>query len=392
MKVYEAVSVCSGAMGQDLGFEATGRVRLVAAVERDKHCCDTIRINRDAGRVGPGLRLYHADLERLDPQAVMADLGLRPGELPILVGSPPCQAFSWAGKRRGSADPRGLVSWQYLWWLEALRPAVFVAENVPGLLTARASGSHAKGSLLARWADDLPAGYRLDVVRVNAADYGVPQFRDRIFLIGNRLGLAVQFPAPTHGPPGSALAPWRTVRDALNELPEGDAAGLAYSERDRRIYDLVPPGGNWRSLPQDFALTRLGRACASNTGGRTGWWHRLSWDEPSPALLTRPNRSREARCHPHASRPLSVAEYARIQCFPGGWVFSGPVSERYRQIGNAVPPPLGAAAGVAAVRLLDEAAAGGGEAASDHVRFLDTRTCRRRPKRKTVQGANFEEG
>lgn len=375
---YEAVSVCSGVMEFDLGLDRTGRFRLLAAVEKDGSCCDAIRANRDAGRLEGDLRLYEADLERLDPRQVMADLGLGCGELPVLVGAPPCQSYSSAGKRKGVADPRGLLLWQYLWWLEAFRPQVFVLENVTGLLSARLSPRHPPRSLLRRWLDDLPAEYRADIFTVNAADYGVPQFRQRVIVIGNRHGLTATFPRPTHGPAGTGLPPWRTLRDALHELAEREPLGLAYCERHRRVLDLVPPGGCWRDLPDEVARESMGAAYHSTKGGRSAWWRRLHWDRPSPCLLTSPVRSMNSLCHPDITRPLTVREYAAIQCFPPEWEFRGTVTSQYRQIGNAVPVPLGKAAGIAAASLLDSiesCAAGNREV--PRFRFVDMRTCKR---------------
>lgn len=342
---HTAVSLFSGAMGFDLGLERTGRFRVLAAVERDAACCAAIRANHAAGRVGgPDFRLYERGVEALEPDRVMADLGLEPGALDLLCGGPPCGPYSHAGRRRGVRDPSGLAAWQFLWCLKALRPRAFVLENVPGLLSARLSRAGAKGSVLRELLSDVPAAYRVDVVVANAADYGAAQTRRRVFLVGNRLSRTARLPLPTHGPRGSGLPSYRTLREALAGLPSPDLVGARYSARRRAALARVPPGGNWRDLPADVARAEMGKAYF-HSGGRPGWFRRLSWDEPAPTLTTDPAAAMVCRCHPDEVRPLTVAECARLQGFPDDWVFSGTMAEQYRQIGNAVPVPLGEAVG-----------------------------------------------
>ena len=132
-------------MGLDLGLEQTGRFVPLASVETVPAFCETIRVNRDSGRISnPNLIVYEGDIRDLDASQVMSDLGLRPGELDLLAGGPPCQSFSTSGKRGTVQDPRGTLLWHYLRFVEALRPKMFVMENVRGLMSAAIRHRHIK--------------------------------------------------------------------------------------------------------------------------------------------------------------------------------------------------------------------------------------------------------
>src|SRR5215203_5808845 len=133
---YTVVSLFSGAMGLDIGLEQTGRFRTLACVEKEPAFCETIRRNRDAGRLSPDLQLFEGDITDLDPADVLRMTGLKPGDLDLLVGGPPCQSFSTAGRRRTTEDPRGTLLWQFLRFVDALKPKFFLMENVRGLLSA----------------------------------------------------------------------------------------------------------------------------------------------------------------------------------------------------------------------------------------------------------------
>ena len=353
MNQYSVVSLFAGGMGLDLGLHRTGWFRLLAAVEQDKAACETIRTNHAAGRIGgEGFRLYEGNIESLDPDAVLDDLGLRPGDLDLVVGGPPCGSYSHAGRRRGIRDVNGLQLWQFLWFVEAFRPRCWVMENVTGLLSARLSPAAPTGSVLRRLLADIPDEYRADVLVANAADYGTPQIRRRVLVIGNRLGRTVSLPLPTHGPAGTGLLPHRTFLEAIVGLREPTVAVARYTAKRQAVLDQVPAGRNWRALPTEVAREAMGKSY-HGSGGRPGWFRRLAWDEPAPTLTTDPSAVMVCRCHPEESRPLSVTEYARLQGFPDEWAFCGKMAEQYRQIGNAVPVPLGKVVGQMVTVLLD---------------------------------------
>lgn len=371
---FTMVSLFTGAGGLDVGLAATDRFDLLATVELQETFCKSLRRNQEKGLFGtPDTRIVQADLSTYTPQELMASLGIEPGELDVLVGGPPCQSFSTAGRRGGVQDPRGQLIWNYLDFVRELRPKVFLMENVRGLLSAalehrpiaqRPSSGGAPlrpeeqpGSVFDLWLSDaLDIGdgeYRVDTFEVNAVNYGAPQLRERVLVFGNRLDRVTPFLAPTHAHDQEDLAPYRTLREALDGLEESDPVMLDFSPRKKSYLNLVPTGGNWRSLPDDVARESMGRAYYAK-GGRSGWWRRLSWDLPSPTITTMPNHSSTSMCHPEATRVLSVAECARVQEFPDGWEFLGTVSEQMKQVGNAVPARLGSVAGEALIRLIDD--------------------------------------
>jgi DNA (cytosine-5)-methyltransferase 1 len=370
---YNVISLFSGAMGLDLGLERTGRFRVIACIEKDKASCDTIRANLAAGRLHPKLQVYEADICQLDPLHVLADCGLCPGEVDLLVGGPPCQPFSTAGKRGTARDARGTLQWDFLRFVEAMRPRFFIMENVRGLLSAALrhrpmaqrperggpplDPDEMPGSVVRLFASDLGAiegnPYHMDCFEVNAVNYGAPQLRERAIFVGNRYSAAVDFPNPTHGPnPSEYVKPWRTLRDAIVGIDKSGDVVMDFSPRKKSYLSLVPPGSNWRSLPLSLQRESMGKAWAAK-GGRSGWWRRLSFDLPCPTLVTMPNHASTALCHPTEVRALSMREYAAIQEFPSDWEFCGTPGQQYAQIGNAVPLKLGEIAGATVAEKLD---------------------------------------
>jgi DNA (cytosine-5)-methyltransferase 1 len=365
---FKVVSLFSGGMGLDLGLERTGRFRLLACVEKVPAFCATIRRNRD-------VPVYDQDITSLDPDQLMEDLGLEPGGLDLLIGGPPCQSFSTTGRRGTVQDPRGTLLWQFLRFVERLRPRYFLMENVRGLMSAALRHRPIKdrpekggpplapderpGSVIARFLADLHDEYRLDCFEVNAVNYGAPQLRERALFIGNRFNRLVEFPEPTHGPAeecaesGGKLQSFRTLRDALEGLVETDPVIMDFSPRKKRYLAMVPPGSNWRSLPPEVARESMGKAYVAK-GGRSGWWRRLTFDLPCPTIVTMPNHAGTALCHPIETRALTLRECARVQGFPDDWAFCGTTQEQYAQVGNAVPVRLGEICGELLANELDD--------------------------------------
>ncbi|VTU15668.1 Modification methylase HaeIII [Variovorax sp. PBL-H6] len=378
-KKYNVISLFSGAMGLDIGLEQTGRFELLACVEKVPSFCETIRVNRAAGRLRPDLKVFEGDISDLDPAEVLSACGLKPGELDVLVGGPPCQSFSTAGRRMSTQDPRGTLLWQYLRFVEYMQPKFFLMENVRGLLSAALkhrpiaerperggaplSSDELPGSVVRLFAEDMQNiasvagfGYHMDCFEVNAVNYGAPQLRERALFIGNRYNVVVDFPNPTHGPgrsipaqsslieKTSPLRPWKTLGDVIGSLGDPGEVIMDFSPRKKSFLALIPQGSNWRSLPIDLQQESMGSAWHAK-GGRSGWWRRLSYDLPCPTLVTMPNHASTSLCHPTEVRALSLREYALIQEFPADWVFKGTASQQYAQVGNAVPVRLGTVAG-----------------------------------------------
>jgi DNA (cytosine-5)-methyltransferase 1 len=368
-------------MGLDIGLEQVGRFKLLACVEREPAFCETIRRNRDSGRLdNRKFKVYEGDVSDLKTSQVMDELGIAPGELDLLIGGPPCQSFSTTGRRGTVQDPRGTMLWQFLRFVSDLQPKMFLMENVRGLMSAALRHRPIKdrpehggpslapderpGSVMRLFVDDLHNAYRLDCFEVNAVNYGAPQLRERAIFIGNRFNRLTEFRAPTHGQnerkertlfdePEPDLKPFCTLRDALAGLVETDPTILDFSPRKKRYLEMVPTGSNWRSLPPDVAKESMGSAYFAK-GGRSGWWRRLTFDLPSPTIVTMPNHAGTALCHPLETRALTLRECARVQEFPDEWEFCGTVQKQYTQVGNAVPVRLGRVCGEIVAEQLDQ--------------------------------------
>ncbi len=334
-KEYTMLELFAGAGGLALGMEKAG-LESVMLNEIDKHACATLRKNR------PKWNVVEGDVSKVDFKDYK-------DKVDVLTGGFPCQAFSYAGKKLGFEDIRGTMFFQFARAVQETNPKVLVAENVRGLL------NHEEGRTLETIKgiiDDL--GYKLVEPRVlKAMFYQVPQKRERLFLVGIRKdlvqGASFSWPAP--------YTRIMTMKDALKEgdlfdcdVPESE--GQKYPERKAEILAEVPAGGYWRDLPDDLQREYMKKSYFLG-GGKTGMARRLSWDEPSLTLTCSPAQKQTERCHPEETRPLTVREYARIQTFPDNWEFTGPITAKYKQIGNAVPVNLAYTVGRAIVQLLN---------------------------------------
>lgn len=331
------LSLFSGALGLDLGLERAGW-HCVGANEFNPAACATIRANR------PDIPLCQSDIRELNPDSVRKVFPIGTKGLDAVVGGPPCQAFSTAGRRQGLNDERGNVFLHFVDLALALNPRVILIENVRGLLSAplvhrplseRGAGFPALGkdespggALSAILEKFAKAGYGVGFRLYDTGLYGVPQTRERLILAAERSG-RVMPPVPAGGKP-------TTVRDAFHGMA-GTHDFLPLRSRAVAYLPLIGPGQNWRSLPPEVAREAMGRAYESG-GGRTGFLRRLAWDKPSPTLLTLPNMPATLLAHPEELRPLSIQEYKRLQTFPDSWHVCGKLEDQYRQIGNAVPP------------------------------------------------------
>lgn len=361
------ISLFSGCGGLDLGLEAAGLPPASLYVELDQACVDTIRANR------PDARIVQADLSKLSGADLLRVAGLasRPR---LITGGPPCQAFSTMGRRQGLADPRGRLVFHFARVVGELKPDVFLMENVRGLLSMPLAPGLPKGTLLdALRADFRTNGYRVDVFVVNAVNYGCPQIRERVFLVGNREGYVAEFPQPTHSNrPADGLPPFRTLGDAIGPgFVDPDPDLMNFSPRKLKYLEMIPPGGNWRSMPVDVQKESMGKAWGLK-GGRSATWRRLHFGQPCPTVVTMPNHMSTSMCHPAETRALTVGECAAVQEFPSTWSFRGTTSEKYRQIGNAVPVRLAEQAGRAVAALFRsieiELPPDGGDGKVEHIR------------------------
>lgn len=349
----KALSFFSGAMGLDQGLEKAG-IHLLLACEFDKACRRTITANR------PEIALL-GDIWKYDASQIKEAAGLGANdEVDVMVGGPPCQAFSTAGARRGFHDERGNAFLRYIDLILEIRPRFAVIENVRGLLSApMVHTPHSERGV--DWqplAEERPGGALMHVLRLlrsggygvsfnlyNAANFGVPQSRERVIILCSRDGAKLPHLNPTHSQDGSfGLPKWRTLRDALEGLDPKSGDHEDFPDDRLQFYKLLGPGQYWKHLPKELHRAALGGSLDSG-GGKTGFLRRLDWDKPSCTLVTSPTMPATDICHPVENRPLSVQEYARIQQFPDDWVICGSIKDRYKQLGNAVPVGLGEAVG-----------------------------------------------
>ena len=304
-----------------LGVEKAG-FNTLGLIEFDKDAADTLKKNR------PNWNVINDDIANISCLDLEKYFSIKKGELDLLSGGAPCQAFSYAGKRLGLEDARGTLFYHYALFLEKLQPKMFLFENVRGLLT------HDHGKTYSTMLDIFTrAGYTIDKQVLNAWNYGVPQKRERLITIGIRNDLVGK--TEYRFPKAHSYKP--VLRDVLLDCPDGP--GVPYGEKKRKIFELVPAGGYWRDIDPAIAKEYM-KSCWDMEGGRTGILRRMSLDEPSLTVLTSPSQKQTERCHPLEARPFTVRENARCQTFPDDWEFCGNVSAQYKQVGNAVPVNL----------------------------------------------------
>lgn len=319
--MYTTIELFAGAGGLALGVEKAG-FNTIGLIEVNEDACATLRKNR------PNWKVICDDIANISQLNLEEYFSIKKGELDLLSGGAPCQAFSYAGKRLGLEDARGTLFYHYAIFLEKLQPKMFLFENVRGLLT------HDGGKTYKTMLDIFEAaGYNIHKQVLNAWDYGVAQKRERLITIGVRKDIAgiisYKFPKPHDYKP--------VLRDILKDVPE--SIGVPYGENKRKLFELVPPGGYWRDIDPVLAKEYM-KSCWEMEGGRTGILRRLSMDEPSLTVLTSPSQKQTERCHPLEERPFNVRENARCQSFPDEWEFCGSVMSQYKQVGNAVPVNL----------------------------------------------------
>lgn len=357
MTAYNTISLFSGAMGLDLGIEKAG-VKIRVCVEKDKWAAQTIRANTS-------IPVIERDINDVHTDEILAAAGIGRQDVTLVIGGPPCQAFSTAGKQKGFADFRGNVMLQYLRVVRDILPEFFIMENVRGLQSAKLNSVPAeyaeyepikdvKGSAFHFMvAEFRKLGYSISHALLNAANYGVPEKRERIVVIGHR-GERVPIPSPTHSENGEfGTKKWNTLRNCIGDMEH--RTDLHYTELRKRslpYMKILKEGQNWHNLPEDMAMQAMGKAYFLS-GGKTGFLRRLKFDEPSPTLVTSPTMPATLLCHPTQLRPLSIEEYARIQQFPDSWTFNGRLETIYKQIGNAVPVGLGQAVGQQIMRFIN---------------------------------------
>ena len=355
-----ALSFFSGAMGLDYGIEKAGIHPLLTS-EIEPNARKTILLNRpNIGLIG--------DINNYSASEIRKFANISENqEIDLVIGGPPCQAFSTAGQRKGFQDKRGNVFLTFIDRILELRPKFAVIENVRGILSAPfeceemekrfgfapKTPEEKKGGALLYILHKLEeGGYTVTFNLYNAANYGAPQKRERVVFFCSRDGQKVPYLSPTNDEFGNfGLPKWRPVREVISDLKENEQKAMKFPEKRLKYFKMLKAGQYWKHLPQEIQYEAMGEKLKLG-GGKTGFFRRVGWDEPSPTLVTDPTMPATDLCHPEKDRPLSIQEYARIQEFPDDWKFFGEMKDVYKQIGNAVPISLGCAIGKQIVKLV----------------------------------------
>jgi len=395
---FSSIDLFGAPGGLSLGFEMAGFLSL-ATVDVDADGLKTY------GRNFPKSKTILKDIRSVECEWFLAEVGISKGECDVLLGGPPCQGFSSVGRvkiaslvRKGVwkltngnprliDDPRNLLYREFLRFVESIGPAFFVMENVLGIR------SYMNGQIvkeIVRGFEDT--GYRTDLKILDAAEYGVPQHRRRVFFIGNKLGVPNPFPKPTHrttdietldkfmGVGGVRLPKAVTVWNAIGDLPwiraganrdrtnytkdpsceyqkwarNGSEAvhnhiTRPHGKRDQKVFSKMKPGDQWKDLPKRDRDRYGYRDDVFTDKFKRLWKHKSAW-----TIASHIHKDGYVYIHPTQTRTVSVREAARLQSFPDTFVFEGSRTEQFRQVGNAVPPLMARAIAVEIRKVLEK--------------------------------------
>lgn len=317
-KEFVAVSLFSGGGGLDIGLSLAG-FDFRYSNDEVQHYCDTISYNfRDCITEAKDIR----DLKGQEIKAL-----IKADKVSLIAGGPPCQAFSILGKRESFSDLRGQLVFDYIRLINELEPEAFVFENVPGLLTLNGGEDWEK----LYYHFQVKTGYDIYTATLNSADYGVPQIRKRLFVVGFHQPTEFVFPSPEYRDPSSLdllnqhLPDWIPAKFALENvdgLPNHDIR--IHGDRVRNRYEQIPQGGRDKVDHTD----------------------RIDPERPSGTVLVGSKAGGgRPHIHPYLHRHITVREAARLQSFPDWYKFLGTSTAQYRQVGNAVPPLFALAVG-----------------------------------------------
>lgn len=351
MAKYKVIDLFAGVGGLSYGFDRDENFEVIAANELLEPMAKAYSLNH------PTVRMYNKDIKDFSMDDLRKDLGVEDGDIDVVIGGPPCQAYSTVGKRLAD-DPRAKLFQEYYRILSEVKPKIFIFENVKGLL------SMCHGELIETIVSLFGTlGYNVSYKVLNAADYGVPQIRERVIIVGTRSGEKFEFPNPTHAPLEDklpSLQRYVTLGEAIGDLPVLSNGGTVseYTEPATNEYQLrmrgdsqtltehtVPKNGEhlvrmMEQMPDGGTPKDVDEELRPKSGFGNSYC-RLWWDRPSTTITRNFSCVSSARCiHPRQPRPLSTREGARLQSFPDSYQFYGTRTEKNLQIGNAVPPLL----------------------------------------------------
>ncbi len=355
-KKLKVIDLFCGVGGLSYGFAHNDNFEIVAANEILPSMAKAYSLNH------PTTSVYVEDIKDFNVKKIENDLHIKANEIDVIVGGPPCQAYSTVGKRLID-DPRGKLFQEYYRVLKEFNPRLFLFENVRGLLSVQ--GGELLETILSLFRS---LGYRIQYRILNAADFGAPQIRERVVIIGSKLKNDFYYPEVTHYNPRETfnlfkknLKPYITLEEAISDLPfiKSGEESFEYASEPKnnfqrevrlnapkqlmdhnapnnnarlvKMMELLPDGGTPEDLPEDLRPT----------SGFKNTYCRLWWERPAPTITRNLSTPSSSRCiHPKAPRSLTTREGARIQCFPDEYQFYGSRSDRNLQIGNAVPTVL----------------------------------------------------
>lgn len=363
-----AIDLFSGAGGLSEGFITAG-FYVAASVEKNKFAAETQRYNHARWKQYR-TKILNDDLR--NTEEVIAKLHAESIEtVDVVVGGPPCQGFSRSNMRTRNRDnPDNELFRQFVSVVDAYKPKVFVLENV-GDLVAFEDGEIADEIISAF----RGIGYAVDMALLNAVNFGVPQKRKRIFFVGTRCKIPIEFPNLEITDPTKFVSVWEAISDLpqlvngnmIDGMPYGSNTSLTdYQRKMRRKgsarlrnnmvtrnsdlvikrYAFIPQGGNWRDIPDELMSNY------SNKERCHQWiYRRLPENEPTVAIT---NFRKNMLIHPREDRGLSVREAARLQSFPDDFIFFGGIGHQQQQVANAVPPLLAKAVAKSVRRMLEK--------------------------------------
>lgn len=317
-KPLNAIALFSGGGGLDLGFSAAG-FNICISSDIDAFSCKTLELNSGRRPIYNHAKAMQADITKTSSKKLLEIANLDKNNVDLLIGGPPCQSFSVFGRRKGLEDPRGNLVWEYLRILQEIQPTVFVFENVAGLKSIH-NGSLYDEILKSLELDGL---YTVSAHSYQLANFGIPQFRDRIFFIGTKTNIVVPEMKPSHGQ-GNEDYPYRTASEALKFLPEVWESSLIKNHIGRKHSQRIIDRYQSLEFGERDPKTRI---------------NKLHPNKPSFTIIVGSDKGGgKGHVHPFMPREVTPRESARMQTFPDWWEFYGTGRHVIRQVGNAVPP------------------------------------------------------
>lgn len=333
-KKYNVIDLFCGAGGLSYGFECAG-FNILLGIDNDAKALETFQNNHANSKTICG------DITEITYEDIKNKIGDQP--IDVIIGGPPCQGFSLSGPRNFN-DPRNKLYLSYIRLVKEIQPTIFVIENVPGLVSL--FSGQIKDNIISTFSE---MGYDVKYKVLCAADYGVPQNRKRVIFVGMKGNNTFEYPkineqkvscsmALSDLPPlidvlGTEKQDYYTeAKNDYQELMRKNSKfvfnhiAAAHSEKVKKIISMVPDGGNYKDLPDEYKNTRNFHVA----------WTRFSSDKPAPTIDT----GHRHHFHYKYNRVPTVRECARLQSFPDTFIFSGNKTQQFRQVGNAVPPLL----------------------------------------------------